>query len=181
MNTIDIENMLLQYLDKKSKMLFKQKDIEALKEKLRYGGCSYIETKEEAIEGLSIQAVTISDMPANHSGNIHSIVETATLHYQDEMKNPDRLTDFEVRDIKRKIEKIEAEMIPLRDHVNTVDIWMQSLKYEEKFIVEHAFIQDLKWPYVETFYYEKFREHRTVDRLQKIGNKAIYKMLYLAS
>lgn len=59
----DVERMLKEHLENKSKLKEFQFKKECNEELLRYNNREYKETEEEAIESMQLNAVTISDMP----------------------------------------------------------------------------------------------------------------------
>lgn len=173
-----IENILRTHLEKKARVRFRQLDIEELNKMLEYKDKEYKESHNEAIEGLCMNASVISDMPKSITNKFHSKTETAAMNYREEYIHSN---DFDVIEIKGNIEQIKKDIEQDIIEVERVEAMLTSLNYQERFIVEQYYIHGLKWPYVENFYYEKFKEHRHINRLMEIRDSALQKINKLIS
>jgi hypothetical protein len=174
MDIKELEDLLRSHLENKAKINIKKDKIKSLEKLLEYQHSHSQQTHDDVIEELSLHAVTISDMPVDRPNNIRSTTERAALHYKD--KHYYR-NNYDIEEIKSRIGAVQAEIDVLEGLARQVEILISSLKYEERFIIENYYIEGLKWTQVETFYYDKFRQHRHIGSLQQKRDEALTKML----
>lgn len=108
----------------------------------------------------SVKAQVITDMPTQH--------------------NPDSPVErFAVQSEQRQIELnakliiVQNELFELKCKVDKVEIYLDVLGSEERFIIEQKYIESLKWPNVEDVFQCKYKKRLNTNRLLIIHNMAI--------
>lgn len=170
---MDIEQMLREHLEKSARIRFRELDIESLKEKLRYRGKLNIETQEDVIQGLSMSAKSISDMPVAPTNAFHSSTEDAAMKYRDEVINSNM---FDLEEIKSRISSIEIALDPLRKEVQQVDIFLDGLTDRERFVAEKFYIHAWTWEEVTCYYNKEMPVTKQKWALKDVKNNLIEKM-----
>lgn len=172
-----IEKMLNEYREKKALLCFKERDIEALKQQLEYNNQVYIESDYEAIEGMSMTAAILSDIPKSVTNKFSSVTEETAIgtnRYGIEKYHTNDF-DYEILSIKLKIARLEEEAKPYREIVETVDIAMKVLDAKEKFVIIRKYLRGYTIPEIVTHFAKNYG-YGSKNTIERIIEAAILKM-----
>jgi len=170
----EIESMLKEYLKSKSQLEELESKIAKNKVTLKYNGMKMQESEEEAIEGMSLNSPTISDMPRGKTNKINRPTEDIALTYKGKLTYINKADKIKLMN-ENYIYNQKAE--PLRDLVGKVDRMLKALNNEQKLIIQTYYMYEPKWNYVATTYVQVYNEPRTVNQLKNIRDKALEIML----
>lgn len=170
----EIESMLKEYLKSKSQLEELESKIAKNKVTLKYNGMKMQESEEEAIEGMSLNSPTISDMPRGKTNKINRPTEDIALTYKEKLTYINKADKIKLMNENYTYNE-KAE--PLRDLVGKVDRMLKALNNEQKLIIKTYYMYEPKWNYVATTYVQVYNEPRTVNQLKNIRDKALEIML----
>jgi predicted RNase H-like nuclease (RuvC/YqgF family) len=153
-----IESLLRTYLEKKARIKSLELDIENLRNTLDHQGQVYIEPLADAIEGMSMKAKSITDMPTGGQSEYQSSTERVALTCRRVHNN-----SFDTEDIHIKINELTNKINELMPDVERVDIFLSGLTDREKFIADKFYINAWTWEEV-TYYYN---EHMPVTKQKR--------------
>jgi hypothetical protein len=158
----EIEKLLRSYLEKKSRMRFIELDIEGLQNMLAYQGKESGESKDKAIEGLSLHASVISDMPGGGNKEYQSSTERVALTIDNRQDN-----HFDTDAVYSKINTLQREYKDIEVDVRKADIFLDSLTEKERFIAEKFYIHRWTWEEVTQYYNQKMPIARQKNALKE--------------
>ena len=142
--------------------------IQGIDEVLKMGTLLSLEDENECIEGLSLQAQKLDDMPRYHSNLFRSSTERAALDYVAERYwQTDREKLVKIKcDIMSRTYRLEME-------VRQTEALLAVLSKEYRFIVEQYDIEGYKWPEVTEQYELNFKMNYSTNTLKAWREKAI--------
>lgn len=135
---------------------------EACIKQLELNGLEYTEDAKEAIEGMQLSAMTISDMPISR-GLPSSKTERTAIHYFNELTG---VNSFDVEGIKSNIKSLDYQMFVLESKIKIIESALKSLNVKELFVIEGVFFLGYYKNELVSYYYKRFGygSKRTIDR-----------------
>ena len=164
-----VHERLKRYKLQKARVDYLKLQLEGLLDNIKYGH-GITETKEETIEGVTFRK-NVSDMPMG-GGYESSKTERIALNVDDDMlklkADTNRLFE-EKREMEQKIIIIEQE-------VKVTETVLSALNYEERFVIEKWFFDQMRITYIQDAYYDKFKKYLCYATVKNIKSKAFEKM-----
>lgn len=170
----DIEEMLKEYLLKKSQLEELERKIESNNTQINFHGTKFKESEEETIRNLSLSSPEISDIPKGKTNKINNTTENIALTYREKMIYTNKADKIKLMNENVAYNKT-AE--PLRELVGRVERMLRALNNEEKLIIKTYYMYEPKWNYVVNTYFATYKETRTINQLKNIRDTALEKML----
>ena len=133
-----VVNMLRAYKNNTAKVRLLQLEIDGIKSMLEKNMEIKIETDEEAIEGMSLQASTVDDFKPDCL-SISNTTARVAVNYRDEATVK---LDREI--LLSNIRDLESKMSPYIKDIKIVDVLIDSLNKEEQFIIKKFYIEGLQ-------------------------------------
>lgn len=170
----EIESMLREYLKSKSQLEELESKIAKNNVLLKFNGTKMQESKEAAIEGMILNSPVISDMPRGKTNKINNPTENIALNYKEKLTYTNKVDKIKLMNENYEYNQ-KAE--PLRDFVEKVDRMLKALNNEQRLVVKTYYMNEPKWNYVTSTYFEVYKESRTINQLKNIRDTAIKIML----
>ncbi len=170
----DIEEMLKEYLLKKSQLDELEEKIENNDIQIKFHGTKNKESEEETIRNLSLSSPIISDTPKGKTNKISNTTENIALSYREKMIYTNKADKIKLMNENVAYNKT-AE--PLREAVGRVERMLRALNNEEKLIIKTYYMYEPKWNYVANTYFKIYTETRTINQLKNVRDAALEKML----
>lgn len=117
-------------------------------------------------DSVSYYSSPVFDNPIiSETNKFHSITESAGIKLEKVNKK-----------IEEKKDRIKKDIRLLQDRIQTVDILLECLSEEEKFIINSFYFLGLRWSLVESRYYKEYTEPKSTQQLKNKRTIAIKKM-----
>lgn len=162
---MDVKGILKQYRSSKATIAYAARDTQETI-------CQHPETAEDAIEGLSLPAPSLSHLSSRNkvSDNVPRIAE----QYKYEMQ-PDRAREKEQE--RDNNSRKEDKLRQAKDIVYMVEqVIYQACTLEEKFIMECVYVDGYSWRQTEDIYATTYGRDLGGSMLRKICREAIWKI-----
>ena len=132
-----IVEKLRRYKDNTARIKLLQLEIDGIKMILDKNLDIHAETEEEAITGMSLGASTVDEFKPDCLGTSNTTARVAA-NYKDEM-----MIKIESQILQSNIKDLESKMQPYIKDIKIVDVLMESLDKESKFILQKYYIEKL--------------------------------------
>jgi DNA-directed RNA polymerase sigma subunit (sigma70/sigma32) len=151
--------------------------LERLRTQLKYAnhGCRF--TAEETIEGMTLKAQVITDMPRSVTNSYHSVTEDVALTYDQEMHSKNKVN----KDLKYDIYHLEDIIEKQEQQLEVVDALIRSLNYKEQYTINCRYLQGMDEPETTKSFALKFGygsrattiriEENSMNKMQEIYDK----------
>lgn len=137
----ELEVLFRKYRENVSDYAFVLESVKKLEKQLHLHESGNIETKDESIEGLSIQSPTLSDIPKSETNKFTSTTESVAINYLHYLQP----SVLEIKAIKAIIAEKQTVLEQLADEIKIVDNLLISLTDQERFVIEHLYIKGLTY------------------------------------
>lgn len=172
-NAYEIVQLLHAYKCNKAKIQLYNIQLEGLEELINLSERLHsVESPNDCIEGIALKTNTVSDMPKYNNNQFRSTTEKAALLYQDEME----WTSEDRSALLQKIKDIKSRMYRLDMDVRQVDVMLNVLPKEQRFIIEQYYIEGYRWPEILEQFTLNFNIVYTLNTLYAWRDKALEKM-----
>lgn len=175
MTTDELKHLLESYTKFKSLIKLKSIRIEEIQKQREYANQEYIEADAVAIEGLSLRAPVLSDIPKSVTNKFNSTTENVAIAYNQDKHHRN---DFDVTDLKCEEYQLQGDIEQLTRDVAKVDALIASLGDKHKFVICKYYFQKYNYSDIAKQYSETFRlNYISVNYLKEINAKALRKMV----
>lgn len=167
----EVVRLLRAYKVNKVKIQLNSIEIEGIDEVLAKGKFHSREDEYECIEGMSLQAQKLDDMPRHHSNLFRSSTERAALDYVTEIYwHTDR------EELLKKQTDIRSRTYRFEMEVRQVDALLGVLSRDQRFVIEQFYIEGYNWPEISEQYSLTYKMNYTTNTLQSWRDKALVLM-----
>ncbi|HEY5582909.1 MAG TPA: hypothetical protein VIK78_00235 [Ruminiclostridium sp.] len=169
---MNIEKVLKQHLENKSRISVLKIKIEKAREELKLANITFKEDERDVIEALQISAVTVKNMPTSKSNGFNSAVENTVLTYHQELicKN-----NIDVDEIYSNINVWEKEKTKLETETATIEAALCGLTAQEQFVIKMYYFEKLIGSDLQLSFERNFR-YKDQETIRELRSNALKKL-----
>lgn len=132
-----VEDMLKQYRSIVSDLEICCSEFVDLEQQLKLHGANDIETADMVIEGLSMSASVITDMPKSVTNKFSSVTENAAMNYLRYLK----ASPLEIKAINAMLTEKAEQIHRYNKQIRLIDNILLCLTDTERFVIESVYIR----------------------------------------
>lgn len=168
-----LEKRLFEHRKNKANIKLLESKVQKLELELYYHNqVAEIESELDVIEGVTVQAQVISDMPRGGTNRFNSVVENYLLR-----RKENALIKFDIKRIITDIENIYGAIQDMQKEVQEIDEFIGALGDKQRFVIEKYYIAKIKDTCeVAIMYNAEFKKPLGEERIRQIKLEALREM-----